>query len=321
MAEESGRARAVVTIGAYDGVHVGHRALIAEVRRLAAASGLRSVVVTFDRHPASVVRPWSAPRLLTDLDQKLELLAATGVDEVVVIPFDRQRSQEPAIAFVEEVLVGRLSARTVVVGENFHFGAGREGDVALLRAAGREHGFDVVGFGLYQDPLRGGVVSSTRIRGLLDAGDVAEAGRLLGRPHELRAAVAATEPDGRVLLGVDPSLLVPAPGVYEVAAGPLATPAAVGARWIAEVEATGEAPASATAVGAPPPGASPPDPGSGGGQPGDGEAGAGPAGRVALRPRTGADSAALSAGLSERWRVLFLERVSAPLPGVPAAGR
>src|SRR5690606_40871729 len=102
-----------VTIGQYDGVHRGHRAVIGEVRRLADAAGLQTAVVTFDRHPASVVRPDSAPKLLTDLDQKLELLAETGVDYVLVIHFDEERSREPAEDFVLEVLVDCLRTRAI----------------------------------------------------------------------------------------------------------------------------------------------------------------------------------------------------------------
>src|ERR1700723_1912339 len=103
-----------VTIGAYDGVHLGHRALLRELSALAAARGLSTVVVTFDRHPASVVRPESAPPQLTDLEQKLELLADCGIDRTVVIPFDLARAEESAEDFVKEVLVHHLAARPVV---------------------------------------------------------------------------------------------------------------------------------------------------------------------------------------------------------------
>ena len=121
----------VVTIGAYDGVHLGHQAVIAAVRARAAAGGMESAVVTFDRHPAAVVRPESAPKLLCDLDQKLELLESTGIDLAVVIRFDEERAGETAEEFVQEVLVDCLRARTVIVGADFHFGKGRGGDVAL----------------------------------------------------------------------------------------------------------------------------------------------------------------------------------------------
>src|SRR5579875_3707964 len=120
-----------VTIGAYDGVHTGHRLVIDRVRRVAAEQGLASAVVTFDRHPASVVRPDSAPRLLTDPEQKLELLESTGVDYVLMIRFDRDVADQPAEKFVEEVLVGCLDTKAVVVGHDFHFGHGRRGNVGL----------------------------------------------------------------------------------------------------------------------------------------------------------------------------------------------
>ena len=125
-----------VTIGAYDGVHLGHRALLAELAERARADGLTTAVVTFDRHPASVVRPESAPKLLCDLDQKLELLASAGVDRTVVVRFDEERANETAEDFVARELVEGLDARLVVVGEDFHFGHGRKGNVALLREMG-----------------------------------------------------------------------------------------------------------------------------------------------------------------------------------------
>jgi riboflavin kinase / FMN adenylyltransferase len=211
-----------VTIGAYDGVHLGHQAVLREVRRLGEArGGLATVVVTFDRHPATVVRPESAPKLLTDLDQKLEVLEATGdVDHVVVIRFDRVRSQEEPEDFVEEVLVDALSARVVVVGEDFHFGRRRRGNVALLRMQGAEHGFAVVGLDLVEVAGVTGPVSSTAIRRLLAAGRVDEAGALLGRAYEVRGTVASGDRRGQDLgfptanVVVPPEILLPAPGIY-----------------------------------------------------------------------------------------------------------
>jgi len=115
---------------------------------LAAPQGLKTVVVTFDRHPATVVRPESAPRLLCDLDQKLELLAATGVDATYVVTFDAERAAETAESFVKTVLVDCLAAWTVVVGEDFHFGHRRGGDVRLLESMGADAGFEVQGLEL-----------------------------------------------------------------------------------------------------------------------------------------------------------------------------
>ena len=209
----------VVTIGAYDGVHLGHRAVIDEVRQRAGQLGSATAVVTFDRHPATVVRPESAPKLLTDLDQKLELLAATGVDYTVVVHFDLARSQESAEDFVREILVGCLGARSVVVGHDFHFGHRRRGNVALLQQMGGELGFDVLGLRLSADP-GAEVYSSTRVRAVLLAGDVAQASLLLGRPHEVRGRVAVGDRRGQELgfptanVAVPTDILLPGDGIY-----------------------------------------------------------------------------------------------------------
>jgi riboflavin kinase / FMN adenylyltransferase len=210
--------RSAVTIGAYDGVHLGHRALLRDLEARAAAEQLATVVVTFDRHPASVVRPQSAPKLLTDLEQKLELLAACGIDRTLVVPFDRARADETAEEFVQEVLVDTLRARLVVVGEDFHFGHGRKGNVALLRELGSDHGFDVVGVGLTGDGSQ--AVSSTRIRTLVAGGDVEGAAALLGRPHEVRGTVVRGDGRGAQLgfptanLAVPDEIAIPGDGMY-----------------------------------------------------------------------------------------------------------
>jgi riboflavin kinase/FMN adenylyltransferase len=209
-----------VTIGAYDGVHIGHRQLIGALRTSAEQLGLDTVVVTFDRHPAAVVRPESAPLLLTDLEQKLELLAAAGVDRTVVVPFDEARANETAEDFVLEVLVGALGARLVVVGEDFHFGHGRKGNVSLLSEMGARLGFEVVGLGLEGDSS-GEAVSSTRIRGLLATGDVVGAARLLGRDHQVRGLVVRGDGRGGPVLGyptanlhVPAEVALPGEGIY-----------------------------------------------------------------------------------------------------------
>ena len=126
----------VVTIGAYDGVHVGHRQVITQVRALAAERGLASAVVTFDRHPASIVRPGSAPLLLTGPEHKLELLESTFIDYTLMVHFDQARSMESAEDFVRRVLIDCLGVKLVVVGEDFHFGHKRLGNVALLEELG-----------------------------------------------------------------------------------------------------------------------------------------------------------------------------------------
>lgn len=214
---------AVVTIGVYDGVHLGHRALIGRVRAMAGELGASSAVITFDRHPATVVRPDSAPLLLTDLAQRLELLGDTGVDYTLVIHFDQERASESAEDFVREILVGCLGARAVVVGHDFHFGRNRGGNVPMLQEMGAELGFDVLGINLVADEGMSGeqeVVSSTRIRGLLAAGDVASAAKLLGRPHEVRGVVQHGDARGRDLgfptanVAVPADILLPADGIY-----------------------------------------------------------------------------------------------------------
>ncbi|MBO0732621.1 MAG: bifunctional riboflavin kinase/FAD synthetase, partial [Acidimicrobiaceae bacterium] len=210
----------VVTIGAYDGIHIGHQALIRRVRAQAAELGIASAVVTFDQHPAMVVRPESAPRLLCDQEQKLELLAATGVDVTLIVRFDRDRAEESSEEFVHEVLVGCLAARAVVVGHDFHFGYKRRGDVPMLQRMGAELDFDVTGVHLYPDHPGGEPVSSTRIRQLLEAGDVAAAALLLGRPHQVRGIVARGDERGRELgfptanVTVPAAIALPADGVY-----------------------------------------------------------------------------------------------------------
>ncbi len=210
-----------VTIGAYDGIHVGHRAVIERVRTLAAARRLTSAVVTFDRHPASVVRPESAPRLLTDSDQKLELLAATGVDATLLVHFDARRAAESPEDFVADVLVRRLRTRLVVVGEDFHFGYQRRGNVAMLRALGAEHGFEVAPLELL--PRADGIdepVSSTAIRRALAGGEVDVAARMLGRPFEVRGTVVTGDQRGRTLgfptanVEIPNQICLPADGVY-----------------------------------------------------------------------------------------------------------
>ncbi|MGK2930134.1 MAG: bifunctional riboflavin kinase/FAD synthetase [Acidimicrobiales bacterium] len=215
---------AAVTIGAYDGLHLGHRAVIERVKGIATERRLSSAVVTFDRHPASVVRPESAPKLLCDLDQKLELLESTGVDLTVVIHFDEARASETADDFVETVLVGCLQARAIVVGEDFHFGKNRSGNVKLLRDLGPEAGFDVLGMELVDTSgAPAGPddrVSSTAIRLALVAGDLDAATAMLGRHHEVRGIVAHGDARGRDLgfptanVSVPGSILLPSDGIY-----------------------------------------------------------------------------------------------------------
>ena len=213
--------RTVITIGAYDGVHLGHQAVIAEVRRIAEETGARSAVLTFDRHPASVVRPESAPQLLTDLEQKLELLAATGIDATLVVKFDQAQSLEQPMSFAQRVLVDCVAASVVVVGEDFHFGHSREGNVATLRELGAVRDFEVLPLALL--PRSDGPdepISSTAIRRAMAGGQVELAATMLGHPFEARGIVVQGDQRGRLLgfptanVEVPNVICVPADGVY-----------------------------------------------------------------------------------------------------------
>ena len=213
--------RSVVTIGAYDGVHRGHQAVIGQVRKEAQQLSCQSVVVTFDKHPASVVRPESAPKLLTDLDQKLELLQQTGIDATLIVEFNRERSTEDPALFVKRVLVDTLRAQVVVVGEDFHFGFNRGGNVAMLRELGKQFDFQVEPVKLIARP--DGVeepVSSTSIRRALAGGQVETATNLLGRAYEVRGVVVNGDKRGRIIgfptanVEVPNAMCLPADGVY-----------------------------------------------------------------------------------------------------------
>ena len=213
--------RAVITIGAYDGVHLGHRAVIRQVRARAAELGALSVVVTFDRHPASIVRPESAPRMLTNPEQKIEQLRQTGVDAVVVVPFDPEQAKETPVDFVTRVLVSRLRAQAVIVGSDFHFGHMRQGNVTLLREMGERHDFTCEPVVLI--PRADGVnepVSSTAIRRALAGGEIDSATRMLGRPYELRGTVVSGDQRGRTIgfptanVQVPTGMCMPSDGVY-----------------------------------------------------------------------------------------------------------
>ena len=213
--------RSVITIGAYDGVHLGHQAVIAQVRERAAKVGAKSVVVTFDRHPASVVRPDAAPRLLTNTAQKLELLAATGVDAVVVLSFTPEQSKEIPSDFVQRVIVDGLHASTVIVGSDFHFGHMRQGNVTLLREMGERHDFTCEPVVLIEraddidEP-----VSSTAIRRALAGGEIATAAKMLGHSYEVVGTVVTGDQRGRTIgfptanVEIPNGMCVPSDGVY-----------------------------------------------------------------------------------------------------------
>jgi riboflavin kinase/FMN adenylyltransferase len=206
-----------VALGVFDGVHVGHRAILGAAVAHARASGGLAFVCTFEPHPLEVLQPGRAPLAITTLDERLELIAGCGVDGAVVLTFTRELAAVEPEAFVKDVLVDRLAARQVVVGFNHRFGRGARGDAALLRSLGAQHGFsvDVI------EPLSvdGVPVSSTAIRAALERGDLASAERMLGRPYTLPGKVVAGAGRGRTLgfptanIAPDRPVLV-APGVY-----------------------------------------------------------------------------------------------------------
>ncbi|MGH7525835.1 MAG: bifunctional riboflavin kinase/FAD synthetase [Gemmatimonadales bacterium] len=212
---------AIVTVGSFDGVHLGHRAVLDEIARRAEEAGRASVLVTFEPHPMEVVNPQAAPPLLTTGPERREILAQTPLDYVLFLRFDRRLAGLDPEAFVRTVLLERCAMRELVIGHDHGFGRGRSGDVETLRRLGAELGFDVdvvsaVDFGDQH-------VSSSRIRRAVAGGDLASAARMLGRPYQLSGRVARGERRGRLLgiptinLGEIPARkLLPPDGVYAV---------------------------------------------------------------------------------------------------------
>jgi len=194
-----------VAVGEFDGVHLGHREVIRG----------SDTVLTFEPHPRTVVAPDSAPKLLMSLETKADLIAGLGVQELVVIPFDGSFAAQSPEEFIERELVERLGAERVSVGENFRFGHRARGDAKLLAA---QDAFETRVARLVE--LDGEIISSTHIRGLVSAGDVAAAARFLGAPFQIRGSVAHGDKRGRTLgyptanLVPDPKLVVPDHGVY-----------------------------------------------------------------------------------------------------------
>lgn len=213
-----GWGRSLVTIGVFDGVHRGHAQLIGRAVRRARELAVPSVLMTFDPHPAEVVRPGSHPAQLTTLRRRAELVEQLGVDVFCVLPFTVELSRLQPDEFVHELLVERLHVAAVVVGENFTFGHKASGDVELLRELGTRFGFTAEGAGLVS---QGDVTfSSTYIRSCIDAGDVTAAAAALGRPHRVEGIVIRGDHRGRDLgyptanLSTPRYAAVPADGVY-----------------------------------------------------------------------------------------------------------
>jgi len=214
----------VVTIGEFDGVHRGHQYIVARAAELGRERGLPVVAITFDPHPDEVVRPGSHPPLLCSARRRAELLAGLGVDAVCVLPFTLEFSRLDPDEFVRAVLVDKLHAAAVVVGEDFRFGHKARGDVQLLDKLGEKYDYTVEGRPLLVSDHA--TISSTAIRRLLEAGDVAEAAKALGRPHRVEGVVVRGQQRGRQLgfptanVESPPHTAIPADGIY---AGWLAT--------------------------------------------------------------------------------------------------
>jgi riboflavin kinase/FMN adenylyltransferase len=206
-----------VTIGVFDGVHMGHRALIGRLISEARNRSLTATVITFANHPQSVLSPPSPP-LLTTVEERLELLAELGVDETVVLPFTIELSRLTAEQFCREILVGKLACKLLVVGDDFALGYRREGTVAKLKELGAQLGFEVIVVSSVTS--EGTRVSSSEIRQLLLQGDVERANELLGKPYRIVGDVVKGAGRGRKLgfptinLKVEPEKLLPRFGVY-----------------------------------------------------------------------------------------------------------
>lgn len=189
LEEADGFGPSAVAIGNFDGVHLGHRALLSAAVDHARRGGIQAGVLTFDPHPMKLVAPARAPRLLTSIEQRLEILRSIGIERVLVLPFDLYVAQMPPQEFVDKVLFQRLAARVVVIGEDFRFGHKAAGDVATLRKLGLAYGFQVDDVPAVS--WRGMPVSSTEIRKRIVEGNVSRAGRKLARPHCLDGAVVS----------------------------------------------------------------------------------------------------------------------------------
>lgn len=209
---------AIIAIGVFDGVHIGHQTLVRDTIALAASRKVASCVLTFDRDPDQVVTPDRAAPQLTSLEDKIALLRAVGPDAILVVPFDEWLASLTPDDFCIDVLLDAAEPVACVVGYDFRFGHRAMGDADTLHALGDLHGFEVVTHPLVR--AGGEPVTSTRIRGLVSSGDVAQAAALLGRPHRLRGTVVRGRGTGRTLgaptanLEVDPRFALPAPGVY-----------------------------------------------------------------------------------------------------------
>lgn len=211
----------VVTLGTFDGLHLGHQKIISDVVDEAAERGAESVVVTFDRHPAELLRPENVPYFLTSFEDKVSLISACGIDHLLVIPFDQAESERSAEDFVREILIGKLSTELLIVGHDVHFGNNREGNFSFLERVSKELDFEI----RKVDPVmlsRGDseAISSTAIRRALRGGEVESATQMLGRPYSISGEVVYGDQRGRTIGFPTANLVLssdrawPADGVY-----------------------------------------------------------------------------------------------------------
>ncbi|MFP4149384.1 MAG: bifunctional riboflavin kinase/FAD synthetase [Nitriliruptoraceae bacterium] len=233
------RAPSVVTVGNFDGVHRGHQVLLRRTVTLAAEHGARAVAVTFDPHPATVLRPGAAPPLLQPLSERVTRLVEAGLDAVVVLPFTRELASMSPAGFVRSVLAGPLASVRVVVGTNFRFGARAAGDVVTLLELGEQHGFSPEAVTLLE--LDGRRISSSAIREHLTAGEVDWPRSALGRPYQLTGVVVPGDGRGRTI-GVPTANLHPQERLVVPGAGVYAGHAEVAGEWLPAVTNVGVRP-------------------------------------------------------------------------------
>lgn len=223
-----------VAIGTFDGLHTGHRQVIKKAIDRAQTTGLPSSVITFEPHPRAVINPDKAPKLITPLSIKADLIDEMGVDELIIIPFDRKLAQLEAAQFYQRILVDALGVTFMATGTNFHFGHGAKGDVRYLQERQRLNGIEAVAVNLVE--VDGVTVSSSLVREMIAKGDISRAARLLCHRFQLEGTVVRGDGRGREL-GVatanivpDDRLCLPATGIYAATAAGVASAVSIGVR-------------------------------------------------------------------------------------------
>ena len=212
---------ASVTIGNFDGVHVGHQALFKKVVSISRKSGGDTVAITFEPHPLKVLRPDNPPKRISSLEHKKELIFRSGIEHLIIHPFSMEFARIPAMDFVKEILMEKIGVKNLVVGFDYAFGKGREGNTEFLKDAGRELGFSVY---VVEPVLIDGIVaSSTKVRELVSLGEMRKVHKILGRYYQIRGDVMVGQKRGGAVVGfptanlhLDPEDLCPKPGVYVV---------------------------------------------------------------------------------------------------------